>query len=211
MGDEDDTQEFLQELLAPFGVGHQKRVAGLGFRVQQEEGDGEGLTESKFAPLPPLVIDADGLNVLAKLENWPKLLPENTILTPHPVEFGRLTGLEREVIQADRVGLALRYAAEWSAVVVLKGAFTVIAAPDGRATVSPFASAALATAGTGDVLAGAIAGLLAQGIAPYEAAVAGVWLHGWAGTHEQPERGNIASDVVDNLAVALQVAMESGR
>jgi len=88
------------------------------------------------------VIDADGLNLLAAIEGWPALLPPGTILTPHPGEFGRLAEMETADVQADRLALARDKAAAWSAIVVLKGAFTVVAAPDGRLAVSPFASAA---------------------------------------------------------------------
>ena len=164
-----------------------------------EEADHEnGANEA----LPPLVIDADGLNVLAKIENWHELLPENTILTPHPREFARLAGIDNEdtaEVQANRLDLAIEKAAEWNAIVVLKGAFTVVAAPDGRVAVSPFASAKLATAGTGDVLAGVITGLLAQGCEPFEAAVAGVWLHGYAGRDLTDNYGSKASDIMNAL------------
>ncbi|CUS03061.2 Bifunctional NAD(P)H-hydrate repair enzyme Nnr [Includes: ADP-dependent (S)-NAD(P)H-hydrate dehydratase; NAD(P)H-hydrate epimerase] [Candidatus Promineifilum breve] len=137
---------------------------------------------------PPLVIDADGLNLLAALPDWPGRLPPNSILTPHPGEMARLIGRNRdEERDGDRVESARRRAAEWGHVVVLKGAYTVIAAPpdsvsgDGRATLLPFANPILAVAGSGDVLAGIITGLLAQGMAPYEAAVLGGYLHGAAG------------------------------
>ena len=115
------------------------------------------------------------------MDGWPRLLPPGTILTPHPGEFARLARLDREKVQADRVALAAEKAAEWNCVVVLKGAFTVVAAPDGQIAVEPFATSALASAGTGDVLAGAIAGLLAQGLAPFDAALCAAWLHGMAG------------------------------
>jgi NAD(P)H-hydrate epimerase len=118
-----------------------------------------------------------------------------------------LTGLDKDAIQTDRIRLAQKYAAEWGHVVVLKGAFTVVAAPDGRAVVLPFATSALAHAGTGDVLAGAIVGLLAQGLAPFDAAVAGGYLQGLAGIQAATILGTTASvmagDVVDGLIEAL--------
>jgi len=158
----------------------------------------------KIAPLPPLVIDADGLNVLAMLPDWAGRIPKKTILTPHPREFARLAGLDSaEQVQANRLGLAQEKAAAWGAVVVLKGAYTVIAAPDGSTYVSPFASAKLATAGTGDVLAGVITGLLAQGLPPFYAAAAGVWLHGWAGMFGTAAAGVVAGDVLRGLSAAM--------
>ena len=131
---------------------------------------------------PPLVVDADGLNLLAALPDWPGRLPPQSVLTPHPGEMSRLIGRARdEERDGDRVASARGRAAEWGHVVVLKGAFTVIAAPDGRAALLPFANPILAVGGSGDVLAGIITGLLAQGMAPYEAAVLGGYLHGAAG------------------------------
>lgn len=131
---------------------------------------------------PPLVVDADGLNLLAAMADWPERLPPGSVLTPHPGEMARLAGRPLNAIQdEERVELARERAAEWGHVVVLKGAFTVIAAPDDRATILPFANPIFAVGGSGDVLAGIIVGLLAQGMAPYDAAVLGGYLHGAAG------------------------------
>ncbi len=161
--------------------------------------------------LPPLVVDADGLNNLAKLENWPALLPEQAILTPHPAEMARLCGLSVEEVTANRWDLAREKAQEWGAVVLLKGPYTVIAHPDGRLAVLPIATPALATAGTGDVLAGAITGLLAQGLPPFEAACLGAWIHGRAG--ELCEQmvgpaGALAGDLLDLLPEAMNELRE---
>lgn len=200
-GTEETTQKFLNHLLR--GRTSVKKPAGrIGFvQVESEKLDGAG------AKLPPLVIDADGLKLLAKTEGWHKLLPEQSILTPHPGEMSALTGLEKDAIQEDRLGTALKYAAEWGHVVVLKGAFTVIAAPDGRAAVVPVATPALARAGTGDVLAGLIAGLRAQGVDAFDAAVAGAWIHAQAGIYAADRVGNTASvlagDVLDSVADVL--------
>ena len=132
--------------------------------------------------LPPLIIDADGLNQLPPIANWAQKLPPNTILTPHPGEMSRLMGVSLNDLKAmERITLAQQQAQTWGHIVLLKGAYTVIAAPDGRCTVLPFANPALGVAGSGDVLAGIIVGLLAQGIAPYETAVLGGYLHGLAG------------------------------
>jgi len=150
-----------------------------------------------------MVIDADGLKLLARLPNWPALLPQDSILTPHPGEMAVLTGQAVETIQADRLAAACHSAAEWGQVVVLKGAITVIAAPDGRCGVIPVASSALAHAGTGDVLAGIIAGLRAQGTAAYEAALAGAWLHAQAGLLAAESLGHEAAVLAGDLIEAL--------
>jgi ADP-dependent NAD(P)H-hydrate dehydratase / NAD(P)H-hydrate epimerase len=153
--------------------------------------------------LPPLVIDADGLKLLANNGNWPKLLPDSAVLTPHPGEMWVLTGLSRDEIQANRLEVALRYSREWGHVVVLKGAFTLIAAPDGRLAVIPVATPALARAGSGDVLAGLIIGLRAQGVEPFQAAVAGAWVHAQAGLRAAEELGNTASVLAGDVLRAV--------
>jgi hydroxyethylthiazole kinase-like uncharacterized protein yjeF len=203
-GREDTTGEFMRELLQ-----HKEEIRhsrAIGFVPLENE----ALNEPDNAQLPPLVIDADGLNLLSGMDDWPKLVPPNTILTPHPGEFGRLAHLETGDVQANRLALAQEKAAEWKCIVVLKGAFTVIAAPDGRAALLPFATSALASAGTGDVLAGAIVGLLAQGLDPFDAALAGGWLHGMAGERAAQMFGTTASvtagDVLDLLPDAYALA-----
>ena len=157
--------------------------------------------------LPPTVIDADGLNNLAQLDDWPARLPATTILTPHPAEMARLTGLSMQEVVTRRWELARANAAAWRAVLLIKGPYTVIAAPDGRLAVLPVATSALATAGTGDVLAGAIGGLLAQGMPAFEAACVGAWLHGAAGQQLAAEigaAGTLASDLLPRLPVVRQ-------
>jgi NAD(P)H-hydrate epimerase len=133
------------------------------------------------------VLDADGLNAAAQLLAEGKPFPHpagELVVTPHPGEMARLTGLPAAALAADREGIALRYAKAWNAVVVLKGARTVVASPDGRVCVNPTGNPGLARGGSGDVLAGLIAGLLAaglgQGRSPEDAAIAAVWLHGAA-------------------------------
>jgi NAD(P)H-hydrate epimerase len=157
--------------------------------------------------LPPMVIDADGLNNLAKIENWPELLPEKVVLTPHPAEMARLCGLENAAeVTARRWDLAREKAAEWNAVVLLKGPYTVIAHPDGRLAVAPIATPALATGGTGDVLAGAITGFLAQGLDPFDAACLGCWVGGRAGELCEDEigpAGVLAGDLLPYLPWAM--------
>jgi len=150
-------------------------------------------TQQSKNKLPPLVIDADGLKHLAHIEQWPRLLPTETILTPHPGEMSVLTGLPTAEIQANRLPLAEKYSREWNIALVLKGAFTVIATPDGRSAVIPVATPALARAGTGDVLAGQIVGLRAQGVPAADAAIAGAWIHAQAGLAALEQIGNSAS------------------
>src|SRR5258708_37371064 len=128
----------------------------------------------------PLVLDADALNALADSARK-KRLGKNRVLTPHPGEMARLLGKTIEAIQADRAGAARRAAKEWGAIVVLKGAHTLVAHPDGRLSEDPHEVPALATGGTGDVLSGVIAALIAQGSDPYAAAVSGVYVHAAAG------------------------------
>lgn len=161
------------------------------------------------------VVDADGLTLLAKHANWWQLLPAGSVLTPHPGEFATLTGLARDAVQAERLAVASQFAQQWGHVVVLKGAHTVIAAPNGKVAVAPFATAALATAGTGDVLAGVIAGLRAQGLDGYTAACLGVYLHGsageWAAEKQGSTFGVLASDVLNALPAAFRQLSSVGR
>lgn len=152
--------------------------------------------------LPPTLIDADGLNCLAKLPDWSILLPSQTVLTPHAAELGRLCQIPVTEVVTQRWSLARQKAAAWQTVLLAKGPYTVVADPQGWLAVLPIATPALATAGTGDVLAGVIAGLLAQGVAPFAAACLGAWLHGTAGQQCQAEIGPggvIASDLLARL------------
>lgn len=230
LGREDATKTFLERVLkleAPrslSGVGflhvpapaeRQRKAApgGVGFRrggaiEVASEPQTETATEPTETVLPPLVIDADGLYLLTQIEQWWTKLPANSmILTPHPGEMARLLKLsDAAEVNADRVGAAQRAAEEWSQIVVLKGADTVIAAPDGKASIGPSGNPALATAGTGDVLAGIIGSLLAQGVDQFDAARLGVWLHAQAGAivrREIGEAGAIAGDLLARLPQAI--------
>ena len=161
----------------------------------------------KEKALPYLVLDADAINTLAKTPDWWQKLSGDAVLTPHPGEMMRLTGLSVDRIQSDRMDTAKRAASEWGKTVVLKGAYTVVAAPDGRCRVCPIASAGLASAGTGDVLAGVIAGLLAQGLNIFDAAALGVWLHAKAGEAVKAEMGDagmVASDLLPVLPKVIK-------
>lgn len=209
-GQEDTTRAFLQAILNSETPQHGKR--SIGFVPSTASGETAEDTANTHR-LPPLVVDADGLNLLSGIDDWWDLLPPNTILTPHPGEMARLTGLSREEVQATRLSVAGEKAKAWNCVVLLKGAHSVIAAPDGQCAVLPFAVPALATAGTGDVLAGAIAGLLGQGLAPFEAAMVAGYLHGLAGQFaaetRQTARSVTATDVLAHLPAAVAAVEKS--
>lgn len=200
-GSETTTREFLEDLLEGKYAG-KKTASRIGFVRQESE-----TPEDNNSKLPPLVIDADALKFLPQIKDWHTRIPAPAILTPHPGEMAVLTDLTKEYINEGRQEIASQYARSWGHVVVLKGAFTVVAAPDGRATVIPVASPALARAGTGDVLAGLIVGLRAQGLEAYEAAVAGAWIHAQAGLYAADDLGTtasvLASDVVNSISDVL--------
>jgi ADP-dependent NAD(P)H-hydrate dehydratase / NAD(P)H-hydrate epimerase len=156
---------------------------------------------------PRLVIDADGLNNLSALEHWWTLLPAETVITPHPGEMGRLCdGLKVSGGSIDRLELARSKAMEWQVTLVLKGACTIIAEPDGRTRINWLANPALATAGTGDVLSGMVVGLLAQHVSSFDAASAGVYLHAAAAELVSAEIGHaglLASDLLPKIPRAM--------
>jgi hydroxyethylthiazole kinase-like uncharacterized protein yjeF len=202
---EKEAVEFVHKLLE--ATPHSKRKGRIGFQTAGAPRT-EDVNEAPSA-YPPLVVDADGLNALAQLdaEEWWRRLPTPSVLTPHPGEMARLMGVKTAEVQADRPRIAKEMAAEWGHVVLLKGAYTVVAAPDGRAVILPFATPALATAGSGDVLAGAIVGLLAQGLTPFDAALTGAYLHGLAGSRVNQEIGSagaVASDLLPRLPEVLR-------
>ncbi len=156
---------------------------------------------------PRLVIDADGLNNLSALEHWWTLLPSGTVITPHPGEMGRLcNGLKVSGGNIDRLDLARNKAKEWNVTLVLKGACTIITDPAGNTRINWQANPALATAGTGDVLAGMITGFLAQGLSSFDAAGAGVYLHTAASelvSADVGEAGLLASDLLPQIPRAM--------
>lgn len=160
---------------------------------------------------PRLVLDADALNTLAKIPGWWQQLTGDAILTPHPGEMARLADMSVAEVQSDRLGIARRMAARWHKTVVLKGANTVIATPEGQARISPIANPGLASAGTGDVLSGVIAGLLAQGLSLFDAAAAGVYLHSEAGDLVKDKLGDagmMASDLLPVLPLVIKKLKE---
>jgi NAD(P)H-hydrate epimerase len=156
----------------------------------------------------PMVIDADGLNNLDLGQIKRRRNP--IVLTPHPKEFSRMIGSSTDKVQKDRFNLAIEFASQNNVCLVLKGYHTVIATPDGRAFVNPTGGPAMASAGMGDALTGLIAGLIAQGISADMSAVAGTFLHGFAGDIAKDEigdRGVVASDVIKRIPKALKKVM----
>ncbi|MFV9505580.1 MAG: NAD(P)H-hydrate dehydratase [Oscillochloridaceae bacterium umkhey_bin13] len=201
IGQGEATRELLRRMV---GLDTPKLRARVGFLINTLAGEAPEVPTPHG--LPPTVLDADALNLLAGIEDWTERLPKGGfVLTPHPGEMRRL--LQVDELPADALTVASKAAQNWGQVVVLKGASTVIAAPDGRTSLYDGANPALATAGTGDVLAGVIGGLLAQGLAPYEAAVLGVYLHGAAGARVREtlgEAGTLASDLLPELPRAIK-------
>jgi len=158
----------------------------------------------------PAVVDADGLNIAAAADYDWRHAGQPVVLTPHPAEMARLTQLETAVVQGDREAVATRYANERGAIVVLKGAQTVVAAPDGRVHTDAHRVVALATGGTGDVLAGMVGSFIAQRLDPFDAAVAAVTVHAHAGMMVQARQGR-AGALASDLLRALPRAQEQLR
>lgn len=154
----------------------------------------------------PVVLDADGLNAFTARAPELAARRADLVLTPHAGEFARIAGVSSREVAADRLGHVRALAAETKATVLLKGTRTLVATPDGHVRVNPTGGPYLATGGTGDVLTGAIAGLLARGLAPVDAASAGAYLHGRAGAlaAERTGEGTTAVDVLDHVAAALR-------
>ena len=189
---------------------------GLGYTAQSAARAAE--TRTLVQSLLPAfggsaVLDADGLNAAADLLQAGTMPhPQGElIVTPHPGEMARLTGLSAAAVNADREGMALRFAKAWNAVVVLKGAHTVIAAPDGRCAVNPTGNPGLARGGSGDVLAGMTSALLACKLPAFEAAVCAVYLHGAAADRAAAlhgEAGMLPHDLFEALGTLFA---ENGR
>jgi NAD(P)H-hydrate epimerase len=198
----------LDALLA---LARERGVAALGPGIGREA-DTQKLARDFALRCPrPLVIDADGLFPFAGAARTSlRTRPAATVLTPHPGEAARLLGVSAAAINRDRVGAARRLAAETGAVVVLKGAATVIASPEGRVAVNPTGGPVLGSGGTGDVLTGVVAGLLGMGCEPFEAAALGAWLHGSAGDRLAARRGR-AGVLASEIAAELPAACEALR
>jgi len=158
----------------------------------------------------PIVIDADAINLIAANHAWIRLIPPYSILTPHPKEFDRLAGESFSTRQ--RVEKGIELAMQHQLYIVIKGANTVVITPEGSCHFNSTGNPGMATAGSGDVLTGIILGLLAQGYEPKEAALIGVWLHGFAGdcaAKIHTEEGMIASDIIDHLSDAFRILKET--
>ena len=154
-----------------------------------------------------LVIDADAINIIAKRPNALKKSKASIIITPHPGEMARLLRKKIKDIQKNREALALETAKKYNCVVVLKGNKTVIADPKGNSIINPTGNPGMASGGVGDVLTGMIAGFIGQGMPLFDAAVAGVFIHGLAGDLAAKEKGRlgmIASDLVEKIPYAIQ-------
>lgn len=193
LGTEETTFRFFKDVIVP-GNGNERK-SSIGFLPNKV------LESSNNALNPAVVIDADGLKLLAKVDGWEDLTKQKTVLTPHPGEMSALTGSSIDEIQANRIEICRQAALKWKQVVVLKGALTVIANPEGRAAVCPIASSALSKAGSGDILTGLISGLIAQGGDLFEAACTGVWVHANAGLLAAAEVNNERSvGIYDILA-----------
>ncbi len=160
----------------------------------------------------PMVVDADGINAIAAEPSILKQKKGPLVLTPHPGEMGRLIGKQAVEVQKDRFNIARRFAENFGVILVLKGAHTVIAAPDGALRVNNTGNPGMATAGIGDILTGIIAALIAQGLAPLDAATLGVALHGVAGDLAAAEKGMaglLSSDLIEKIPAAMTEYLRS--
>lgn len=194
--------EIISE--APEGVSRYDSVGigpGLGQRIDTQKAMVDIFNHYDH----PMVLDADALNILAKRPGLLSKVPENSILTPHPKEFDRLLGEHTYTSHFDRLRLQVEFAQRYHLVVVLKGAHTSIATPIGNIYFNSTGNAGMATGGSGDALTGIITSLLAQGYAPGDAAILGVYLHGHSGDLAAQELGQealIASDIINYLGKA---------
>ena len=185
-----------------------KDVVIIGPGMRQEPATLEFLERILEEIEVPIVLDADALNLLAQIDNYESFLSPETVLTPHPGEMQRLIG---DPVQEQRLEFAEQFAQETASILVLKGAGTLIALPDGRTYVNPSGNPGMATGGSGDVLTGVIGGLIAQGYAPDVAASLGVYLHGITGDHlaiRGGMEGILASDIAKNLPTVWKEILE---
>lgn len=179
---------------------------GVGPGINQKSNTIKALTGLLKDVKVPIVIDADGLNILSSIKNWQKLLPEDCILTPHPKEFERLFGEFNE--SYSRMQFQRKFSMDHKCIIILKGANSCITTPDGEVWFNSSGNAGMATGGSGDVLTGMTIGLLAQGYSVKDAALLAVYLHGLAGDMSAKyfgQHGLIASDIVDNIGCAFNV------
>lgn len=211
-----DPQNNVQSRLSPKGVNQVKDLAAASQAVVAGPGWGrhdewhqvlENLIQKSEVPL---VLDADALNLLSPFIEKSLLRHRKVpvVLTPHPGEMARLINRDTTYINNHRLEVAARAAMDWGAVVVLKGAGTIIASPEGYLTINNTGNQGMAKGGSGDVLSGIIGALMAQGVPPYEAAVAGCWIHGKAGDLGAAEMGFASlapRDIIEFLPKTMQL------
>ncbi len=200
--------ESSYENLEPLLAGKSALVIGPGIGAQPETG--KFLQKVIASTAIPMIIDADGLNLLALDKKILERKNAPIILTPHPGEMGRLMNIPTKEVQSNRLEVAMDLAQSTGCFIVLKGAGTIVASPQGDAFINTTGNPGMATAGTGDVLAGMVGGFLAQGLGPEEATNVGVFLHGLAGdlaAKEFGERSLIAGDMIQVFPRALQTLL----
>ncbi len=201
MASVDDTDNYIT---TPVNI-HGFEAIAIGPGIGQNPETVTAVSKILSCATRPLVIDADGLNILSQHQELFVHVPENSILTPHVGEFKRMAGLWKD--DFGRLALARDFSKRVKCILVLKGAYTAIVFPDGHVHFNSTGNPGMATAGSGDVLTGILTGLLAQGVTPGDAALVGVYLHGLAGdraAHEKGFCGLIASDLVEELPQAFK-------
>jgi NAD(P)H-hydrate epimerase len=183
---------------------------GIGPGIGKNTATGSALIEIFSQAQKSIVLDADALNIISQGKEWLRIIPPNSILTPHTGEFDRLVG--ESVSSYDRLQKALYLAANLKSIIVLKGLYTAICTPDQEIYFNSTGNPGMATAGSGDVLTGIITGLLAQNYSPLEAAKIGVYIHGLAGdiaARKQSQESLLAGDIIDNLGNAFHAIRSS--
>lgn len=162
----------------------------------------------------PVILDADALNAVAADVSVLGGLKAEAVITPHPGEMARLMGISSDEVQSNRIETALEFVRKWKVITVLKGARTVIAAPDGTVYINTTGNSGMATGGTGDVLTGIITGFISQGVKPLDAAISGVYIHGLSGDNVAEsigEHGLIAGDLVESLPCVIKKMVSRSR
>jgi len=184
--------------------GKQALVVGPGIGTSAETAE---LMEKLYCEIKePMLVDADGLNILAADTTLLEKAPGQRILTPHPGEMARLTGLTTAAIQENRLEITREFATKHNVYVVLKGVDTLACDPEGNMAINPTGNAGMAAGGMGDVLAGLIGGFLAQGLSPWQACCLGIYSHGLAGDRlaEETSAGFLASELADQIPFILE-------
>ena len=207
LGSDDETYFTGEMSDTAAKIAKDMNVAVLGPGMRKDESTREFLFDFLRKTQIPTVLDADALTMIAEDISILSEVKGNAILTPHPGEMARLTGLTTEDVQKDRLDVARRFAGEHGVIVVLKGNRTIIASPDGDVFINPTGSPAMATGGTGDVLSGMIGGFICQGWSTLESAIVAVFIHGLAGQmieERKGQRGTLAQDMVDVLPEVIK-------